>query len=241
MAVKAAKYEDVEAGIGMTTGIPVADVYVAEAETRIRNAFIAKVYSVVLAQLAVTAAVGLLFNLHAGVRAFVITSPGMMMATFISTFAFLIALMCFRTQSPANVVLLAGFTLSLSYSVGVSTAMSSTVAVVQAFVLASAVFGGLTAYAHVTKKDFEFMAGFAISALLALIFGGLLLMFWPVPALQLVLAVVGVIVFSALVLVDTSRLIHRFTPDEWVVAAVNLYLDFVNLFLYILDIINARS
>jgi FtsH-binding integral membrane protein len=54
-------------------------------------------------------------------------------------------------------------------------------------------------------------------------------------------AVVGALIFSAFIIYDTHLLMHRLSPEEYMTASVNLYLDIINLFLYILRILNAAK
>ena len=55
------------------------------------------------------------------------------------------------------------------------------------------------------------------------------------------IAVLGAIVFSCFIVFDTHLLIHKLSPEEYIVAAINLYLDIINLFLEILKILDAMK
>jgi len=118
--------------------------------------------------------------------------------------------------------------------------------VLQAAVATFTIFGCLTAYCFKSKKDFSFLGGFLFSGLVGLLVVGLiqivLSMFgvrfdW----LNLCVSVVGVLIFSGYILFDTSMLIHKLSPDEYILATVNLYMDLINLFLYILQLLSQTS
>lgn len=56
---------------------------------------------------------------------------------------------------------------------------------------------------------------------------------------EIVLSALGVLLFSAYILYDTQMIAKRLSPEDWVVAACELYMDFINLFLFILRIFGA--
>ena len=62
--------------------------------------------------------------------------------------------------------------------------------------------------------------------------------FWS-ETLEFVVSVGGAVVFCGFILFDTHLIMHKLSPEEYVLASVNLYLDFINLFIYILRILQA--
>lgn len=108
-----------------------------------------------------------------------------------------------------------------------------------AFLLASIGFVGLTGYTMVSKKDFSFLRGF-VSIGFFVVFGALLLsMFVHSAVFELAVASAGVLLFSAYILYDTSRILRSGTEDP-IGAAITLYLDFFNLFLMLLTILSSN-
>jgi modulator of FtsH protease len=105
-----------------------------------------------------------------------------------------------------------------------------------AFLLTVLGFGGLTGYALVTKKDFSFLGGFVSMGLWVLLGAMFLNFFVGGATFGLAIASVGVLLFGAYVLYDTSRLLHGDNRDP-VGAALTLYLNFVNLFVFLLRIL----
>ena len=57
--------------------------------------------------------------------------------------------------------------------------------------------------------------------------------------MEFVISIGGAILFCGFILFDTHLIMHKLSPEEYVMASVNLYLDFINLFLYILRILQA--
>jgi modulator of FtsH protease len=108
-----------------------------------------------------------------------------------------------------------------------------------AFLLTGAAFTGLTGYVFVTKKDFSFL-GASLSMGLWVLLGAMVLGFFlNSAALQLAIASVGVLLFSGYILYDTSRILRSEGPREAVSDALGLFLDVVNLFLFLLRILSS--
>ncbi|HMH25495.1 MAG TPA: Bax inhibitor-1/YccA family protein [Gemmatimonadaceae bacterium] len=110
----------------------------------------------------------------------------------------------------------------------------------QAAVLTIGAFGILTLYAFVSRRDFSAWGGFLIVGLWVLIGTMFLNLFFGNAAVDLWLASVAVLLFSGLLLFDTWRLRNFYGPDEYVGAAVQIYLDLLNMFLAILRIMGNR-
>ncbi|HEY0528157.1 MAG TPA: Bax inhibitor-1/YccA family protein [Gemmatimonadaceae bacterium] len=112
--------------------------------------------------------------------------------------------------------------------------------IAQAATLTIGAFGILTLYAFVSRRDFSAWGSFLIVGLWVLIGTMLLNLFFQNAAVDLWLASVTVLLFSGLLVFDTWRLRNFYGPDEYVGAAVQIYLDLLNMFLAILRIIGGR-
>lgn len=108
--------------------------------------------------------------------------------------------------------------------------------VLLAGVTTTAVFGGLALYAAKTKRDLSFLGGILMAALLALIVISIFNIFSPLSSTaMLVYSFIGILVFSGYVLFDINRMKHHgVSAEEVPLMALNLYLDFINLFVNIL-------
>lgn len=99
------------------------------------------------------------------------------------------------------------------------------------------IFVGLSGYVLTTKKDFSFLGGFLTIALLS----GLLLMLagmiFQIPMMQIAMSAVFVLVFSGFILYDTSRILQN-GETNFIMATISLYLDILNLFIYLLQILS---
>jgi modulator of FtsH protease len=106
-----------------------------------------------------------------------------------------------------------------------------------AIFLTSLVFGALTAYVFVTKKDFSFMGATLMIGLFVVIGASLVNFFIQSSLMSLALSVVIVILFSGFILYDTSKILRNAHAIPPTLAALNLYLDFLNLFMAILQLL----
>lgn len=105
-----------------------------------------------------------------------------------------------------------------------------------AFILTVVIFGGLSTYAYYSKKDFSFLAGFLMVGLFTLIGFGIVGLFiggFSGP-LGTLIAGGGVLIFSGFILYDISQYRKGLANEDIPLAVLNLYLDFINLFLYLL-------
>ncbi|AOY01757.1 Bax inhibitor-1/YccA family protein [Jeongeupia sp. USM3] len=104
----------------------------------------------------------------------------------------------------------------------------------------AAIFFTLSAIATVTKKDFSFMGKFLMIGVVMLILASLGNLFFQIPALSLAISAVAVLIFSAFILVDTSRIVNG-GETNYVTATLQLYLNIYNLFISLLNILMAFS
>ena len=156
-------------------------------------------------------------------------------------FILLFALFAVKHKPGINLAVLFGFTFvsgltitPLLASVFAMPAGASIVA--QAFLMTSVAFGGISMFAMTTKRDFSGMGKMLFIALIILVVGSIANIFIGAPLLQLGIAMVGAVLFSAFILYDTQQIIKGgfSTPVE---AAIALYLDFFNLFISLLQIL----
>lgn len=116
--------------------------------------------------------------------------------------------------------------------------------VFQALGLTTLVFGGLTGYVFITRKDFSFMGGFLFVGLMMLIGAALIAMIAGMMGYQLSfvstgLAIVSTLLFMGYVLYDTSNVLNHYSTDMVVPAALALMVDFIILFRNILYLLLA--
>jgi len=119
--------------------------------------------------------------------------------------------------------------------------------VANTFLVTAGMFGGLAAYGTVAKRSLAGWGSFLFMGLIGVVLASIVGMFWQSDALQFVISVVGVIVFSGLAAYDAQRLkaMALASPEGptgayAIVGALALYLDFINLFLFLLRFTGRR-
>jgi FtsH-binding integral membrane protein len=121
--------------------------------------------------------------------------------------------------------------------------------VVQTFFVTAAAFGGLSLYGYTTKRSLSAMGSFMIMGLFGLIIASLVNIFLQSSALQFAISAIGVLVFAGLTAYDTQRIKEMYyEADSAAVAgrkaimgALTLYLDFINLFMFLLQFMGNRQ
>ncbi|HWF83468.1 MAG TPA: Bax inhibitor-1/YccA family protein [Vicinamibacterales bacterium] len=119
--------------------------------------------------------------------------------------------------------------------------------VANTFLVTAGMFGSLAAYGTVTKRSLAGLGSFLFMGLIGVVLASIVGIFWHSDALQFVISFIGVIVFSGLAAYDAQRLKAMAlaspggqTGSYAIVGALALYLDFINLFLFLLRFTGSR-
>ena len=206
-----------------------------------RATLVRRTYSLVFASILVTIAG----------TAYAMTNQSMMNAvlahpfiTALCTFAPLIMAQVARNSFPQNI----GFVFLFTFAEGLYIApfiafaeQHSPGIASQAAILTLSAFGALTAYAFISRRDFGAWGGFLFTGLIVLVVTSFLMMFTHSAAGYTWLAGIGVLLFSGLLVFDTWRIRNVYGPDDYVMAAVSIYLDLLNMFLFILSLLSGNK
>ena len=119
--------------------------------------------------------------------------------------------------------------------------------VTSTFLVTAGMFGGLAAYGTVTKRSLAGLGSVLFMGLMGVVLASIVGIFWHNDALQFIISFIGVIVFSGLAAYDAQRLKAMAlaapggqTGSYAIVGALALYLDFINLFLFLLRFTGSR-
>lgn len=210
----------------------------------IRRAFIRKVFLVLTAQLMVTFAFVAVFTFVEQVKVFVAANMWTYLVSYIVFFVSVCVISCcgnVRRRHPWNLVALSILTLSMSYMVGMIASFHETDSVIMAVGITAIVCFTVVIFSLQTKYDFTSCYGVLFVCLIVLIVFGFLCIFIRDKILHIVYAGLGALLFTCFLAVDTQMLLGNkelaLSPEEYVFAALNLYTDIINIFLYILAII----
>ena len=213
------------------------------------TAFLRKVYGWMFAGLGITAAVAF------GVA----SSPGILQAIvsnrilFFGLFAAELGLVFYLSARVNRIAPGTAAGLFVLYSALNGATLSfillayAGVSIATTFVVTAGMFGALALYGSTTKRSLAGVGQFVFMGLIGVILASIVGLFWHNDALQFVISVVGVIVFTGLTAWDAQRLkqMAAVTPEGQVgsyavVGALALYLDFINLFLFLLRFLGGR-
>lgn len=120
--------------------------------------------------------------------------------------------------------------------------------IAQAFLVTSAMFLSMVIYGYVTGKDLTKVGSFLFMGLIGLIIASIVNVFLKSSTMMFVISVVGVVIFTGMTAYDTQAIKSIYFEDDSpevsqkkaIIGALRLYLDFVNLFLYILRLMNVK-
>ena len=124
--------------------------------------------------------------------------------------------------------------------------------IVQTFLITAIAFAGLSLWGYTTKKDISGWGSFLIMGVIGLIVASIVNIFLGSPAIMFAISALGVLIFAGLTAYDTQKiktdyLQHAHAMDsEWlgksaIMGALNLYLDFINLFMFLLQFMGSRE
>ncbi|MDB5558167.1 MAG: hypothetical protein JWQ36_1101 [Enterovirga sp.] len=122
--------------------------------------------------------------------------------------------------------------------------------VVQTFFVTSAAFGGLSLWGYTTKRSLSGMGSFLMMGLIGLILASLVNIFLASSALQFAISAIGVLIFAGLTAYDTQKLKEMYLYGNFdgeaaakasVYGALTLYLDFINMFQFLLAFMGNRN
>jgi FtsH-binding integral membrane protein len=145
-------------------------------------------------------------------------------------------------------VFAAAMGLSISWIFAAFTGLS----IAQTFLITSISFAGLSLWGYTTKRDISGWGAFLVMGLIGLIVAMIVNIFLQSPAIMFAVSIIGVLIFAGLTAYDTQKIktdyiAHAHAMDEeWlaksaIMGALNLYLDFINLFMFLLQFLGNRE
>ena len=215
-------------------------------DARLQNAFLSQAFLWMFAGLLLTAGVAYVVQTNARLLEF---ASGNFFLLFIAQLAivFVITGAISRLSATAALALFFVYAATLGLTIGLIVASYTQGTVATAFLSASAMFGAAAIYGKVTQRSLAKLGGILFMGLIGLLVAMLLNIFLRSSEVTFLISIVGVVLFTALTAYDVQRiqsgdLAARLGSMEKaaVVGALQLYLDFVNLFLFMLRLLGSR-
>ena len=138
-----------------------------------------------------------------------------------------------------------GLSLAFIFAIYTGTSITTT------FLTTSIAFGSLSLYGYTTKRDLSAMGAFLMMGLIGLIVASIINIIWPSGMLTFAISVIGLLIFAGLTAYDTQSIKNEYIEharsgdSEWmrksaIMGALRLYLDFINLFMFMLQFMGER-
>lgn len=218
------------------------------APANVHNDFVKKVYGLLAVQLLYTASICAVMMLVPAIRegslSLVRKHPAVIQVLLvICLISSIIWVHMVKIRYPQNVIACTAFCTFMSINVGlvctIYYAEGAGTLILLSVLITAAMFLGLSVYAWLSTADFSYMGGFLFSALCGILLLGIVNIFMPHPLLHVLYCVLGILVFSAYIVYDTYMIKVKLGPDDALLASIELYLDIINLFLLILELLGA--
>ena len=215
--------------------------------TSLRNGFIKKVYGIIFVQLLITTAVIYYVMVNESIMQFMLNNTYFIYVCLIIDIAIILAFGCSKVgqQVPLNYILLIIFTFLESITISYTTIFYDPLSVLTAAGLTMLVTFGLTLYAWMSKTDLTMKGGLLMTLSLILFFLGIIGIFFQSYFYQCLICSLGVLLMSVYLIFDTQLLIgnkkNLISMDLYIIAAMMIYLDIINLFIYILKLFGKKK
>ncbi|XP_031153971.1 protein lifeguard 1 [Sander lucioperca] len=207
----------------------------------VRRAFVRKVFSILTLQLLFTFGVVCVFTFSSVIKEAVQANMWVYLSSVIIFLVVATALSCcksFSRRHPWNIVGLVVVTLSLSYMVGTTASFYNTTAVVITMGATLAISVAIIAFSAQTRYDFTICYGVLLILVVDMIMFGFFCTFYYSYITDIVYGCLGALLYSLFLMVDCQlmmgKMSYRLDPEEYINAALMLYLDIVLIFLYLL-------
>jgi len=173
-----------------------------------------------------------------------------MFAPLIVVFGF--SAMINRMSASVAQIVFWGFAALMGLSISFIFAVYTGISIAQTFLVTAIAFAGLSLYGYTTKKDLSGWGSFLIMGVIGLIVAMIINLFLQSPAVMFAISALGVLIFAGLTAYDTQSIKNEYIAhaahgdSEWlqksaIMGALRLYLDFLNMFMFLLQFLGQRE
>lgn len=159
--------------------------------------------------------------------------------------AFIIPSLIERASKATAIMWMHVFAAVMGLSMSAVFAVYTGLSIFSAFIGAAVLFGVMSAYGYFTKTDLDSVGKYAFIALIAIIIVSIINLFIGSSVLQMVISAIAILVFLALTAYDTQTIREMVSVDDngnaEVLGAVTLYLDFINIFVNLLQLFGSKE
>ena len=154
-----------------------------------------------------------------------------------------------RLSVPAAQAIFWGFSALMGLSLSSIFLVYTDASIAKVFFITAATFGAMSLYGYTTKRDLTSIGNFLIMGLIGLIIASIVNIFMQSSMLEFAISVIGVLIFVGLTAYDTQKIKESYSASFGadvlakgaIMGALNLYLDFINLFMMLLRLFGNRE
>ena len=211
-----------------------------------------KVYGLMSVAMVITGAVAFGVGTNDALIAAIFGTPlkwVVMFAPLAVVFAF--SAMIHKMQTSTAQMVFLGYSALMGLSISFIFKAYTGISIAQTFLITAIAFAGLSLYGYTTKRNLSAFGSFLMMGLIGLIVASILNIFIASSALQFAISVIGVLIFAGLTAYDTQNIKNTylqlaqtdadFLGKAAILGALQLYLDFLNLFMFLLQFLGNRE
>ncbi|SHF23545.1 hypothetical protein SAMN05444273_104394 [Litoreibacter ascidiaceicola] len=217
------------------------------------KAHMSKIYGLMSIAMLITGGVAFAVGTNEALLAAIFGTPlrwVVMFAPLVVVFAF--GAMINRLSAGAAQLVFWGFSALMGLSISYIFAIYTGISIAQTFMVTAIAFAGLSLWGYTTKKDISAWGSFLIMGVIGLILASIVNIFLASSAVQFAISSIGVLIFAGLTAYDTQRLKNEYIQmssygeSEWlaksaIMGALSLYLNFLNMFMFLLQFMGGRE
>ena len=206
------------------------------------------IYNYMASGVLLSGIVALLFVMSGAAAAVFVTPLRWVVALAPLGFVFAMSFGINRMKTSTVQLLFWGFAIAMGLSLSSLLLVYTGPSIAATFFATAGAFAGLSLFGYTTKKDLSGFGTFLIMGVVGLLIAMLVNMFFPMPALAMAISVLGVLIFAGLTAYDTQRLKMMYDQVAGsdmmgkvvIMGALSLYLDFINMFTFLLSFMGDR-
>lgn len=214
---------------------------VASEKISIRMAFLRKVFGILSFQVVYTIAICVALYKTPGLQSFILHNAWVLLPLLFASLGLLLAMHFHARNVPTNYLLLIGFTTIQALTLGCVVSMYKLHSILEAACLTAVIVVALFFYTLQSRRDFVKGYALSFSLLSVLLMASMLQIFFMSPKFNFFISVFGAGLFCVFLIIDMDIIMHGISPEDYILACVTLYLDVVNLFIYLLQIIGEAN
>lgn len=236
----------------MNNHIQFHDDATIESSASVSKSFVSNVFSYMTLALLISGGVAAYFGLNESLFLSLMSVPGMMWILMLAPLAFvmIISFGFNKLSFPALLVIFLAYAATMGLSLSTIFVIFDLGVIFKVFLITAGLFGTMAVLGYTTKTDLTAFGGILTMALIGIVIASLVNMFMGSETMDYIISCIGVLVFTGLTAYDVQKIKRIGAGVEYgtatasklaLMGALSLYLDFVNLFMFLLRIFGRSS